>query len=207
MRIIGGMLFDGIPQERVVILSKVETFSLCISEGGPDYRLATHISCPSAKRTSFTHEGDVNHGVPEEAFPGPAVWKTIVNQYTTNPAEEVTLEMNKIMNVACRLTFRSPDATGIDLYLKAKMDEEDEETEEWDRPSVAVHHTVFTQAIGAIRNYRHLARVKRIRICHDFDSVGFAYIDGIATDVGQLLKSVGPLDELSIYHCDLQPYF
>ena len=207
MRIAGGMLFDGIPQERVVVLPRVETFTLCIGEGNPYYRLAAHVSCPSAKRTSLAHEGDVNQGIPGETFPGPVVWRTIVHQYTGNPAEEVTLEMNRFIGVACKLTFRSPDATGIDLYFKAKIDEEDEENEEWDQPSVAVHHRVFTQAIDTIRNYQHLAHVKRVRICHDFEYIGFTFAHSIAADIGRLLKSVGPLDELCIYHCDIQPYF
>ena len=204
VKIDGDIFLDDVPQERVVVLPNLESLCLVFSDGGPGYGLAAHISCPSAKHTTFTHEGGTGLVIPHEIFPASAPWNTIVRQYTRSPVEEITLEIRTPLNaIECSLTFRSPDTTFIRLHFTTVASDEDV-VEAW-VTFVAMYLEVFSQASRTIRDLPLLADVKRLHIRHG-DSVPdqIAYI---TNEVGQLFKSVGPLEELAFYHCDMQPYF
>ena len=205
LRITANISLEDIIQGRVVILPNVEIFELLVSDGGPGYKLATHISCPSTRCTTITQK-DVD---PEQAFCTSDLWDAIVRRYTRSPAEEVTLEIRTFLVFTCKLTFRSPrDAAvielnyGIDLY--------DENGDEFDRRTVVALEEVFTQATLVIRNHPQLAGVKRLNICHSFQpfiNIFPTTIPHIANETGRLFKALSSLDELTIYHCDIRPYF
>jgi len=206
VKIAANISFEGVPPERVVVLPNVEAFCLDVTDGGPGYRIAAHLSCPSAKCTSFVHEKDIDETTPQEIFPTLVSWNTIVRQYATSPAEEVTLEIKIDPNpvITCSLIFRSPDATVINLIFRVIASDEDED--EFDLPPMEMHNEVFSQASKFIQDHPQLANVKRLRICHSFLSIGSTEDAHIANGLGRLFKSLGPLEELTIYCCDLQPY-
>ena len=203
MRIIADVSCEGVPRERVVILPNVENFNLTVSDGGPGYKLATHLSCPRAAFTSLTHRTDTDNEVPEEIFPASISWHAIIRQYSRSPVEEITLEIKVALFVTCKLTFRSADAAIIELCFRVV----DEHDFGFYLPSEEMQNELLTQSIRAIRTHPQLAHVKRLHICHSFRSFCSIKTPYIANEVGQLLKSMGPLDELTIYNCDIRPYF
>jgi hypothetical protein len=194
----------GVSQDRVVVLPNVETLTLIVTDRGPGYRIAAHISCPSARFTSLRHKQDADGVIPQGIFPSSVLWNSIVHQYTKNPVEEVTLEMGTTFITACKLTFRSADATVIELCFKVAVDDEDED--DGGMTSMEMYHEVFTQAIRTIRDHPQLARVKRLRICHGYCAIDTPKVLRIANEVGRLFESVRLLDRLAICHCDLRPY-
>ena len=207
IRIHSNISVEGIPQDKLILLPKVETFELIVSEGGPGYKIATCISCPSARHTSLRHEKYDYETIPEEMFPSSAAWNAIVRQYTSNPVEEVALEIRLASVISCNLTFRSPNTAGINLCFRASTDDEEEDPIELELRSAEIHHEGFTQATRTIRNYPHLANVKRLRIYHSCSYNLAISIPRIANEVGRLFKTLGPLDELTLDRCDLQSYF
>ena len=201
VRITADISLEDAPQGRVVALPNVETFDLLMNDGGPGYKLAAHISCPSARCTTITQRDED----PEEAFPTSNSWDAIVRQYMRNPADEVTLEIRTTPAFACKLTFQSPGPTIIELNFRISLDDEDED--EFDLRSAEALQEVFLQATLLIRNHPQLDSVKRLRICHSFNFLFPLSIPHIANEAGRLFKALGPLDELTIYHCDIRPYF
>ena len=208
MGIFSDISFEDVPQERVVLLPNVETFELTVSSG-PGYNIATCISCPSAKSTLIAQENHDCEMIPEGAFPTLISWNTIVRQYMTSPAEEVTLEIRATSTISCNLTFRSPDNTCTRLSFIAATDDEDEDEDE-DEPdlrSAEVHHEVFAQATGTIRNYPQLASIKRLHISHRFPFNPPTFLPSIVNETRKLFKTLDPLDQLTFDRCDLRPYF
>ena len=108
MKIITPISLEDIPQEKVVILHHVENFRLFTSDDG--YKLATHISCPSAKRTSLTrtHGEEYFFDPPLEKLPASASLNAIIRQYTSSPIEEVTLETKTAYPPIRVLTISDP---------------------------------------------------------------------------------------------------
>jgi hypothetical protein len=203
IKITSDISLEGVPQERVVVLPNVEDLDLVVNDGGPGFKIVAHVSCPSARRTSLMHRTYVDDPSPEEIFPHSVLWKKIVQQHTKSPVEEVTLEIKTGDDViACRLGFRSTDEAVIELCFQVANEDEDKCV----LPAIDMHSEVFSQATRTIRNHPQLANVKHLHICHSFRSVCSTDICHVADEVGRLFKSVGPLDELNIYHCDLRPY-
>ena len=93
MKIIGDLVLVGVHQERIVVLPNVETFSLVVNDGGAGFTIAAHISCPSARHTSLSHEKVAGDILPVEIFPAPISWDVIVSQYTRSPVESVALKI------------------------------------------------------------------------------------------------------------------
>jgi hypothetical protein len=187
---------ENIPRGRVVVLPNVETLTLITTNCNGVYRIAAHKSCPSARYTSLVYEDevDVEDGIPEGMFPDSDSWNVIVS-----PLEEVKLEMETTPLVACILTFRSADATLVELRLNVTHI-----AEELDGLSIKdVHNEVFTQALGTVSCHPQLTDVKRLRIFHGLYHTETT--DGLDS-AGWLIKSSGPLDELTIYNCDLRLY-
>lgn len=204
VRIIATISFEGVPRERVVTLPAAEDITLIMTDGGPGYRIATHLSCPSAKRTSLTHKKRTHDAIPEENIPTFAPLSAIVHRYTKHPVEEIALEINIGQTIACELTFRSSDATVIQLCFK--VTEGDRNAFEFLLPSTEIYDVVLAQATRTVQNHPQLSSLKRLRICHGFPVPLSTQLSYIANEAGQLFKSIGPLDELTIYGCDLRLY-
>jgi hypothetical protein len=200
VKIIADISLEDIPQERVIVLPNVENLTLIVSSGERGYKLAAHISCPSARHTSLTYEGDIEDEIPDQIFPDPVSWNAIVPQYTKSPVEEVTLKISTTPFITCKLTFRSADATLIELCFNVADQDED-----WF--DGGLYNEVFTKAASAVRNHPQLANVKRLHIGRGFRPVNSTEISQLANEAGKLFESLGPLDELTIYCCALRPYF
>ena len=212
--IIATMSLERVPQQRVVVLPNVKIFGLTVNDGGPGYRVATHISCPSARTTLLSHRITIFNidGVPEEVFPASVPWSAIVHQYSSSPVKRVSLVIKSLPVITCILTFRSLDATVIELRFKVAMtdyEDEDEDEDEggWDPASEELFNGVFTQAIRTIRNHPQLPRVRHLSLFH-----GFVYVASpsqvlhMASEMEQLFKSLGPLHKV-ILNWDLRQYF
>ena len=129
------IMLENVPQEMVVVLPHVETFSLHVlvtHRAVPRiYDIAAYVSCPCAKYTSLTQGMyDDEMSADLEVFPTPDSWNAIVHQYTESPIEKVTLEIKSSTNVHidCFLTFWSSGASVIILGFKIyeTYSEEDE---------------------------------------------------------------------------------
>ena len=204
VRITANMSLEDVPLGRVVILPNVETFDLTVTDGGPGYKLAAHISCPSARHTTITQKDED----PEQAFPTSDLWDAIIRQYTRSSAEEVTLDLRTFLVFTCKLTFRSPDTTVIELNYT--IDLYGENGDEYDQRTLEALEDVFTKATLVLRNHPQLAIVKCLNICHSFQPFLDTFpttIPHIANETGRLFKALGSLDELTIYRCDIRPYF
>ena len=207
--ITAGISLEGIPQQRVVILPNVEFFILTVDDGGPGYKVAVHISCPSAKRTLLTQEKKHLHieTVPEEVFPTSVSWNAIVHQYAGSPVKGVGFTIKTLPVITCTLAFRSLDGTIIQLCFQVAVmfhgDDEEANDDEWDAPSEELFNVVFAQAIRTIRYHLQLPSIKRVSFLH-----GFLYVDNtqillMENEIRQLFKSVGPLDGVTL-HLDLR---
>jgi hypothetical protein len=142
-------------------------------------------------------------------LPSSISWNAIVHRYTRNPVEEVTLEVKTTSTVTCKLTFRSTCAAVVELCFKvtAKYVDEDEDGDESENDlSEEMHDEAFTQATRVIRSHPQLANIKRLHICHSFGYIGSHSSSHTVNEVGRLFRSLGSLDNLTIYHCDLRPY-
>ena len=204
MKIIADLVLEDVPPERVVVLPSVETFALVVNDGGPGFTIATHISCPSAKRTSFIHEKLANDTIPITIFPTSISWNTIVGQYTRSPVESVALKIGMEHDPVFTgsLIFRSSDATVLQLGFAVAASDDDEE---FQMSRDELHDEAFSQAYRTIRDHPSLAKVKRLHIHHRirFDSEEHIHI---ANEIGRLFKTLGTLDELTMYGCDLHSY-
>ena len=196
MRIIGEMSFQGIPKEKIVILPNVKNFNLTVSDSMGGYRLVAYISCPSVLYTTIAYERDPDDFLPVAMFPPRGLMNVIVRRYTRSPAEEAVLDMTTTLDtITCTLTFRSSDATVTKLCFTGNATYRDDEE--------SVRHQAFDQAARRIEDHPW-ANIKRLRICHGLHPCN---VPDIAGSVERLFKSLGPLDELIIYRCDIQPFF
>ena len=129
LKIVADISLDDIPRERIIILPKVEYLCLVMSDGEWGYKLAAHMSCPSVKHISLTHEKDTGDVTPEEIFPTSVSWNAVVHQYTRSPVEEVALEIKTAPDpaIASSPTFRSPNVTVISFRFEAAANDEDED--------------------------------------------------------------------------------
>jgi len=204
VRIEADRFHEDVPPGRVIVLPYVKTFCLDITSYGPGCEIATHISCPFAKRVEFAHglEG-AGDNVPKAIYPPSTSWDTIVHQYTKGTAERVVLEMTMVgyFNIECSIAFRSSNRATLKLrytHYTAEVKEEMEEILEERLPRI------FSQAFRTIRGHPLLANVRHISIR------GGNFITGnlelVAKGVGQLFGSMGPLESLSLDCCDLRPY-
>ena len=184
-----------IPEGRIVILPNVKEFNL-IMDGNHGYWLATFMSCPSASRTTFTQNRHTRDMLPGGFFPDFDQWNAIARQYTRGPAEEVVLESTATSIVTCTITFRSPDDTVIKLCF---------------RDTAAVNYNegadvqayAFYRAVQKIRDHPR-ADIKRLRISHGSKP---GELPEIANGIAELFQSLGPLDELTIFSCNILPFF
>jgi hypothetical protein len=208
--IIGNVLLEDVAQGRVVVLPNVQTFSLVINDGVPDYELTAYISCPSASHTSLTYKKYTRDMTTDRdilMFPTVTSWNTIVRQYTRSPVEVVTLEIGPFQNltiIGCTLTFQSPDMNVIKLGLEVYGYIDDENEFQMSLEEMVIE--VFSQASRTVRDHPPLHNIKRLHIGCEFYFREPAKLRGIANGIGRLFGSVGPLDELTIRGFDLRSY-
>ena len=206
VKILSRVVLRGIPQEMVVVLPNVNSFSLHITHGYTThvYDVSAHISCPRARNISLAHGvDDVNMDAHIEIFPTPDSWNTIiVHRYTASPIEEVTLELEYSGKIECFLTFRSPGTTNLRLGFEVTDTEVSESV--LDITHAEICGEIFYQALTTIQDSPLLSYVKRLRIEHQVAMPGI-YTEralNVGRRVRELFSSLGPLDELTIRGCD-----
>ena len=210
MKIIAPISLEGISQGTLIVLHNVESFCLVARDGASSYKLTTHISCPSAKHTSLTHTRSKEYylDAPLEKFPSPAKSDAIIRQYTRTPIEEVTLKTitNSDYFIACSLTFVCTDATVVELCFEMSADDEDPDTSAWEESFSAMYLFAFSGASETIQGRPLLANIKRFHIHGPHTHLDRGWMINIAQKFGDLFRSLGPLEELTICHCDIQPF-
>ncbi|KAF9783896.1 hypothetical protein BJ322DRAFT_1067546, partial [Thelephora terrestris] len=195
-----------VPQETIVVLPNVKTFSLRVADrrGTRIYDIAARISCPFAKYTSLTHHTCESYlSADLEAFTTPVLWNTILHQYTASPIERVKLEIkySEDEDITCFLTFLSSDATVVDLNFEVAslgLDEAD-----LHMPRVEMGWRFFAQALKTIQHRHLLSHVKRLHIEHRAAMSDAPEMLRAAEQVPILFNLLGPLDKLTIRGCDL----
>ena len=203
IKIVTTISLEGVHHGRIVTLRNVENLSLATSDGELGYKLATHISCPSVKHTSLTHmcEEELDDDGLLEAFPALDSLNAIVRQYTTSPIEEVTFEIDpmSVNFTSCSLTLQPANTTVIELHFEVANDDDDDDPESFTCD-------VFSEASRAVRDLPLLTNIKRLHI-HGLTFIADGSFTHIANEFGGLLKSLGPLEELTISDCKIQPFF
>jgi hypothetical protein len=139
-------------------------------------------------------------------FPTPVLWDTIVHQYTANPIEEVTLEIDGPDDDSIRscLTFRTSDATTVKLGFD--VDNTGIDRDELIMPRAEMGWEIFSQALTTIRDHPLISHVKRLRIKYRAAAPHTFGMLAVVDKVRELFHSLGPLDELSICGCDLHVF-
>ena len=199
----GVVLLGDVPPERVVVLPNVEALSITQSE--PSYKIAAHISCPSAKRTSLVHERDVAHWISQIAFPTSVSWDSIGPQYMASTIDEVVLGIASFGDdtLSCSLSFLSPGPVTLELgYVIATECEDYENT----LSLGDIHFEVLSQACKAVRMHPLLKNIKRLRIQNRHHPLTPHHLTYIAKEVAQLFKLMGPLEKLILDVDDLRPF-
>ena len=202
MKIAGYLSMQDVPQERIVVLHNVESLRLVVGHSGLIVELAARISCPSVKDTSFAYMGKGPTLV--EAFPGSVLWGLIIRQYTRNPIEEITLEIKDGVHdtIACSLTLLSPDPTVFSVHYQVSRDDEDQYTSEWSSFS-EIYCDFFFDVSSSVETHALLTNVKRFRVCDLLHPFRIQSAD-ITNKLGELLRSLGPLEDLTLCRCDMR---
>jgi hypothetical protein len=198
IEVIAAVSFEGVPEGRVITLPNVTHLQLIVAYSGPVYKIATHISCPSARGASFTCQAEIGDPIPEEIFPSLVSLNAIIGQYSRSPAKEVTLDMRAAPAVTCGLIFRPTDATLIELRFVVT----NKDKNVLYSTLAAMYDEVFTQAAVTIRNHPQMSNLKLFHITHDFRPSNPIAVSRIANETGELFKSLGPIDELFISYRD-----
>jgi len=195
---------EDVPLGRVIVLPYVETFYLNIPSYGPSCEIETHISCPFAKHVEFAYRLEcLGDNVSEDIYPPSTSLGAIIHQYTEGTVERVVLEVMRDgdFNIECSIAFRSSDGATLKLCYVHYTAEAGEEMEEILEERLPV---IFSQAFQTIRGHPLLANIRRLCIR------GGNFITHnpklVAKAVGRLLGSMGPLENLTLDKCDLQPY-
>ncbi|KAF9783878.1 hypothetical protein BJ322DRAFT_1109724 [Thelephora terrestris] len=198
-----------VAQETIVVLPNVKTFSLRVADslGTRIYDVAARISCPFAKYTSLTHHTyEYYVSADLEVFTTPVLWNTILHQYTASPIERVNLEMNycEDKDIYCHLTFRSSDATVVDLNFEVPSLGLDEA--ELHMPRAEMRWMIFAQALKTIQYHPLLSHVKQLHIENRAAMSDADEMLRAAEQLPILFSLLGPLDKLTISGCDLHMF-
>lgn len=194
----------GIPPAKVIVLPNVEIFS--ITQDEPGHKISAHILCPSARHMSLIYEQDADAGIPQEAFPTSASWNAISPQYMANTVDEVVLGITTAGDdvLSCSLFLSSPGSATLELGYRMIAGYED-----YDEALLSLgekHSEAFSQACIAIRKHPLLRNVKRLRIRDRHHSLTPHQLGCIAKEAARLLKSMSPLEELTLDVDDLRPF-
>ena len=192
---IEAVIFLGdVPPERVIVLPNVETLS--VTQDLLGYKVAAHISCPSATFTSLVYENELADGMPQAVFPASVSWNAIGPQYMASTIDEVVLGISTAGDpiVACSISFISPGPVTLELGYRMIVGyeghtESPDSLGEW-------HSQGFSQALMAVRKHPLISNVKHLRILDRHIFLAPHHLARITSEAVQLLKSVGPLQEL-----------
>ena len=187
--------------ERVVILPNVKILS--VIQDRPGYRIAAHISCPSARLTSLIHEKyDVEYRMPQEVFPASASWNAIGPQYMASRIDAIALRITTTEDVAlsCFLSFLSFGSATLKLGYRI-IRCEDGESLLGDKYS-----RVFSHAFRAVQTHPLLSNIKHLQIWDRHGPLAPHQLAHIAREAARLFKFVGPLEELVLDVDDLGPF-
>ena len=194
---------EDVPPGRITVLPYVETFRLETPSYGPSCKIETHISCPFAKHVEFTYRPEfIGDNISEDIYPPSTSLGAIVDQYTEGTVERVVLEVTRDedFSIDCSITFRSSDGATLKLcyfHYTAEAEEAEETLEEKLTRS-------FSEAFQTIRDHPLLANVRSL--CIRGGNLVTCNPKLVAKTVGRLLGSMGPLENLTLDKCDLQPY-
>ena len=201
------VVLRGVPQEMVATLPNVGSFFLLVY-GGPTTHIsdiAAHISCPCVRYTSLINAIDDTGMSPNlKIFPTPVLWDTIVHQHTTNPTEEVILEINHPVDqyIESFLSFRSSNTTTVRLGFNVSETGVDEA--ELNMRRAEMGWEIFSQALTTIRNHPLLSRVKRLQF--EYRAATPDTYEMLPMEVRELFGLLEPLDALTIRGCDLHVF-
>ena len=203
IKINGVISYDGVPQDRVLVLPCVKNFRLTLTDYNISWRLMTHLSCPSVKRAAFViHSADYSYDIPKDMYLPPSQWNTIVRQYGMETITQVGIALTANKKFVSSITFRSSNDVTLDLIYIGFTYEGFKTVDE------QVVSEAFSQASQTIRDCPLLETVRRLSI----QGGGLAGDPRVAAkDVGKLFGSMGPLEGLGLYGCDLRlflgPFF
>ena len=195
---------EDVPPGRVVVLPHVETFSVHIICEDPGCEITTHMSCPSATLAEFTHcVQSAGYDVPEVIYPPPDPFGAIVHQYTKGIVDEVILELSldEHLSIDSSLTFVTPDHVTLELSYSHYSTENDGEV---DATLNERFPEIFSQASRTIGSHPLLANVRHLSIRGGNQLT--RNLELTTSDVGKLLGSLGPLEQLILSYCDLRPF-
>lgn len=201
---------EDVAQGRVVVLPNVKTFVLGAKDGASGYKLAAHISCPSASSTLLKREEWAKDMIPGRdmfMFPTAAPWDAIVRQYTRSPVEVITLEIDppQDFTITCTLAFRSLDTTVIEFRLCIIGDIDDRNEFQMTLEDMALE--AFSRASKTIQDHPLLPNVKHLHIGYKASILNLVQLRSLANEAGRLFRSVGPLDRLTLRGCDTRLWF
>ena len=204
IEILNDIKYEAVPTDRVIVLPCVKDFHLDIANDSFNWELATHLSCPSAEHARFSRMlrsaplGDVT---PEDIYPPSLSWTRIIRQYATGTVEQVELELKVGEEPSCSIAFRTSDEATLSLHYHHSIrsgDRQDATLNAW----IGSH--LFSRACRVIRDHQLLSNLKYLDI-----RGGGLLADNLkltTSNVGRLLGSMGPLEELVLHECDLRPY-
>ena len=198
VRIVTEISLEGILPGRMVTLPKVKKFSVSESPWEPSYKIATYISCPSAKHISLMKEGVHNLFLPDHKFP---TWNMIPPQHIPSQVNEIALELNQLpfFDLSCSLSLLSPGPETLKLDYRMTGIIEDGVMAPLEGDSVEVaSHTIQDRPL--------LEDVKRLHIQDRHRFVSSDHLGRVTKVVRRLLKSMGSLEELTLDISDLRPY-
>lgn len=193
-----------VPLDRVIVLPCVESFYLNIMNDSSGWELATHLSCPSAERAGFVcrlRSAEDGDKIPEGIYPPSLLWSAIARQYTMGTVNKVVLELKEDEDPTCSIIFWSSDEVSLDLFYDHSVAGSDDR----DMPLDArIGTEVLSRAFRTIRDHPLLTNVRIL--CIKGGGLIGGDLELAAKDIKKLLGSMGPLEELVLIDCDLQPY-
>ena len=196
--------YEGVPLHKVLVLPRVKDFCLDITSDSFSWELAAHLSCPSAERAGFVcrlPSIHLNNSIPEDIYPPPLPWRAIVRRYTTGTVGRVEIELKLDKEITGSVIFWSSSEVALDLYYDHPIKiggATDTELEE------KIGTDIFSQACRTVLDHPLLSNVRGLYIIGGGLLAG--NLDLAANDVGKLLGSMGPLEELVLDGCDMRPY-
>ena len=145
------------------------------------------------------HAGD---NIPEAIYHPSTSWNAIVHQYTKGTLKRVVLEMTMDNNfyIDCSIAFRSSDRATLKLCYAHRIGRVEHGAEATLEKRVS---GILSRAIQTILDHPQVASLKHLYM----EGSGTACNLELSTEaIGRLLGSVGPLEKLTLYSCDLRPY-
>ena len=196
MLIAGDVSYRDVPRDKVLVLPRVKDFLLNFTGYGSSWELATYLSCPSADHVGFGCNllwANHDHNFPEDIYPP---WNAIVRHYTKEIVDQVELQLQVDGELAGSIAFRSPGEACLALRYSHPIRESGARER--------IGSDIFSRASRTIRDHPRLKNVRHLFIRGG--NLLSGNLELAANDVGKLLGSMGPLEDLDIRDCDLRPY-